>query len=42
METFTNQQCASCDSSHFGVNGCYCNKLHHYVEYAKEPPCGKK
>ncbi len=35
----TNQYCSSCQRSHNGLNGRYCNYVKRYVEYAKTPPC---
>lgn len=42
MNSQTNESCANCPKSYLGLNGCFCTVRNHYVEYAKEPPCGKK
>lgn len=42
MTSDTNPICAVCETAYLGVNGRFCTVRNHYVEYAKEPPCGKK
>lgn len=39
--TKTNKYCAACAKAYNGINGRYCNLLHRYVEYDKEPACYK-
>ena len=37
----SNQVCMQCETAYNAINGRFCRKLNGYVEYAKEPPCGK-
>jgi len=40
MNVRSNDICNACREGRNCVNGRYCMRLHRYVEYAKEPPCG--
>lgn len=39
MSNYTNEKCKACAEAYEGINGRFCTKLNHYVEYAQAAPC---